>query len=138
MCSNWVPQFLTQEQLRARVAISRDKLKCLKNDPGFLSCVTVCDESRIYHYEPKAKIESTAYRRKGASAQKKVRQAKSADKVMRMAFFDGKNMIYQHVVSRTTPKTTVNVAHNVKVLKQLRRRICAKCPEILKTWIPTL
>ncbi len=67
-----------------------------------LSRVITIDKSWIYHYDWKMKCESEAWLHSGKSRMKKSRQQKSVGKVMFVAFFDCRGMVYQNVCS---PKT---------------------------------
>ncbi len=135
VCSHWVPHFLTREQLDLRIQISTRILARYEQDPEFLNRVITCDETWVYHFDPTTKQESSGYRRKGDFTRKKVRQQKSVGKVMLIAFFDRKGMIYQHIVPHTIPKTTVNSEYYIKVLKKLREHVQRKRPEISKSFI---
>ena len=86
-------------------------------------------------HDPCTKQESSVYVRKGAARRQKVRQAKSVGKVVLIAFFDYQGMIYQQIVPRTKPKTTVNADYYIGVLKKLREHIHKKRSEIEKNWI---
>ncbi len=118
-----------------RIKNSREMLDRLEKDPKFLERVVTVDESWIYHYDPATKQESSCYRGKNQPSKKKVRQAKSVGKVMLIAFFDHKGMIYQHYVPHTDPRTTINKEYYIKVIKQLREHLRKKRPEIAKNFI---
>lgn len=135
VCSRWVPHFLTREQLDSRIAISTKMLARYEQDPEFLNRIITCDETWVYHFDPNTKQESSGYRRKGDPSKKKVRQQKSVGKVMLIAFFDRKGMIYQHIVPTTIPRTTVNTEYYIKVLKKLREHVQRKRPEIANSFI---
>ncbi len=47
ICSTWVPYFLTSTQLSSQVAISKEWLEMIENDPKIFKRVIMCDESWI-------------------------------------------------------------------------------------------
>ncbi len=75
------------------------------------------------------------YQRVGQLLKKKIHQAKSVCKIMLIAFFDKKGMIYEHIVSTTKPRTNVTKEYYVGVLRTLRKHIQWKRPEITKNFI---
>ena len=132
VCARWVPHFLTTEQMKKRVEKCSEWKKMLRNDPNFLDRVITADETWAYYWDPKTKIESSTWKHVDSPRATKVRQSKSAGKVMIITFFDCRGLVYQHEVPS---KTTVNANYYVEVLKQLRRHILKKRPEIADNWI---
>ncbi len=130
--AKWVPHLLTTEQLARRVEVCKQWKMILEADPNYLSHVITGDETWAYYHDPLTKKESSAWKHPQQSRREKVRQAKSAGKVMIIAFFDDTGMIYQHQVPS---KTTVNSEYYIRVLKNLRKHVQRKRPSISKTWV---
>lgn len=64
-------------------------------------------------------------------SQKKLRQQKAASKVMLIAFFDCRGMVYDHFCP---PNTRVTSLYYLKALKQLTKHINQKRPDIRYNW----
>ncbi len=88
VCSTSVPHFLTIEQMQTLAPLSKQ--------PDLRHRVITSDEAWVHYFNPLIKWESEIWRRKGEPGVKKMRQQKSAGKVMLIAFFDYKGLIYQH------------------------------------------
>jgi len=99
---------------------------------NYLSSIITGDESLVYHYN-RATIQDTSVSKLTQSPPpKNARQSKSDGKIMLIAFFDSKGMVYHNFVP---PNTTINAAYYTSVLKTLRRHIMAKRPAILQNWV---
>ncbi len=138
VCSTWVPHMLTRAQLDLRVERANEVLGLIAEDPTYLDRVITCDESWVHYHDPLSKRESEEWRQKGEPRPKKVRQQKSAGKVMLLAFFDHKGLIYQHFVKNVKVKgkrRNFTSTDYLKVLKTLQRHINKKRPELKNRWI---
>ncbi len=49
--STWVSHFLSSEQLSRRVAISKEWLKMIENNPNIFRRVAMCDESWMHYFK---------------------------------------------------------------------------------------
>ncbi len=99
----------------------------MRRDHSFLERIIMCDETWTYHYDPCTKQESAIYRWKGTTSKKKVRQAKLVGKIMLMAFFDHKGMVYQDTIPVTNPKTTVNSTYGCFKKSETKFAIACDC-----------
>ena len=132
VASTWVPHMLTAEQLKTRVDICEENLQRFHDNPDLLKRIITCDEMWVHHYDPQSKRESEAWKSLGSPRLKKVRQQKSAGKVMLISFFDYRGSIYQHYVP---PLVKVNKEYYCSILKTLRGHISHKRPDIKDYWI---
>lgn len=131
VCSRWVPHHLTKEQMKTRIHQCCEWKQMLQNDPNLLKTVITGDETWVHHYDPLTKSATSVWKHTDSPPPKKIRQTKSAGKVMMIIFFDHKGVIYQHAVP---PKTTVNGEYYVSVLKILRQHISRKRHELVGNW----
>lgn len=90
------------------------------------------DETWVNHYDPPLKQETSHWKVSGKKPTTKVRQQKSAMKVMATLFFDCKGMIYQTFL---LPNLTINNAYYISGLEQLRYHISHKRPAIFGDFI---
>ncbi len=133
VCAQWVPHFLTWEQLQRRVDVCRKWKSKVQRDSGYLNRLITGDESWVYLYNPCTKQETSVWKCNKEPAPKKVRQAKSVLKVMMMiTFFDSRDMVYQHAVPAGQ---TMSAAYYVTIWQKLREHIGWKWREIAQTWI---
>ena len=130
--STWVPHFLTRKQMQNRVKVCQEVLAVIEEQPDFLDRVITVDESWVHYYDPLTKQESSHWNTAGAPRKKKVRQQKSAGKVLMFIFFDSRGPVYQHAVP---PKTKINAEYYKSVLEKLLRHIRTKRPELKGTWV---
>ncbi len=78
-----------------RVAICKEILGMLEKDPNNLKRVITGDEKWASHYDPLLKQEISAWNFPGEVWKKTVHQQCSPNKIMLLAFFDCKGMVYQ-------------------------------------------
>ncbi len=98
ICRTWVPHFLTAEQLSSRVAIRKEWLEIIENDPNIFKRVVMCDESWMHHFEPTLKQQCATWKTTTSPRKKKAWKAQSTEKVTLIAFFDYCEMLYQQCV----------------------------------------
>ncbi len=96
MCLARVPHFQWTDEIQACFCACTESLVMITNEPELLIQVITTNESWINHYDPLLKNESSIWLHQNESQLKKVQQRRSAGKVMLIAFFDCKSMIYQH------------------------------------------
>ncbi len=132
VCAAWVPHFLRAHEIERRREICTENLARIAAEPDFLDRVITVDESYIHHYDPKTKRESETWQRPGEPRSKKIRQQKSAGKVLLVAFFDCRGMVYQHVCP---PHTKINKEYYLTVLKTLKDHIRRKRSELIGRWV---
>lgn len=128
--ARWVPRLLTDEHKRQQVQMARDfKRLHFQQGEAFLQSIVTMDESWILYSTPEMKRQSMQWIEKGSNPPTKARVVGSQKKVMLVAFFDFKGMIYQHYVP---PGTTINSAYYCKVLTQFLRHLQTKRPEKIR------
>ncbi len=87
-----------KEQMKKCVEICMEWKDCIAAEPFVLSRIITVDEARIHHLDPLQKQKSITWKSPNSPRQKKVRQQKSPGKVMSMAFFNRRGVVYQHIV----------------------------------------
>lgn len=132
VCARLVPHMLTSEQMLNRINVCNEWKAMLKRDPTFLNRVITCDETWVHHHDPLTKQESSVWKHVDSPPPKKVRQTKSATKVMMLVFFDHEGVIYQHEVPHGV---TVNADHYITALKTLKIHISRKRRHLVRKWI---
>ncbi len=83
--SVWVPHFLTNVQMKDRVAVCQENLGLIEDVPNFLNRVITYNESWVHYFDPKSKQETSHWKSLG-SPQKKVHQQKLARNVRVVVF----------------------------------------------------
>lgn len=127
VCARWIPHSLTEEHKAERVRISKLLLRRWHRNREWFDDVVTCDESWVYHYDPKTKRESTKWVLKGGAPPRKVRAQKSKQKVMVVSFFDQRGMIYTHYCEAGR---NINTEYYMEIITQLIRvHIPRKRPE---------
>jgi len=87
VCARWVPHMLSDEMKAESVRTSRELLECFeKEGEDFLKMIITGDETRVHHYDPENKRQSTEYRHKESPQPKKFKTQASAGKVMLTVF----------------------------------------------------
>ncbi len=74
--------------MKRRVEVAKEWVQRVQRDRNFLSKVITCDETWVHYFHLKSKRESKVWRTSTSPKNKKVRQQKSAGKVMLRVFFD--------------------------------------------------
>ncbi len=105
ICSSWVPHFLTGKQLQQRIDCCAENFGIIAEDPDFLMRVITFDESWIHYHDPRPKSEWEHWKCKNDWKLREVHQQKLAGKVQLIAFFDYRDMVYQHLCP---PQTRIN------------------------------
>ena len=76
MAAKFVARVLTQDQKDSRVAICQELKETVINDPTRLLNVITGDESIVYAYDPKTKLQSSQWKSPGSPRPKKARMQK--------------------------------------------------------------
>ena len=90
----------------------------------------LCNESRIFCYDPETKRQSSQWKHADSPRPKKARQSKSTHKLLMITFFDSNCMIYLHWVPTGQ---TVNKEYYVEVLREFMKRFRRKRPALFKS-----
>ena len=90
--AKFVPRLLTDGQKENRFSISQDMLANTDGDKNFLKNVITGDETWVYNYDVKTKIQSSQWMRKRSPGPKKALMSQSNFKVLLIVFFDWKGI----------------------------------------------
>nr|CAD45369.1 transposase [Bythograea thermydron] len=92
--ARWVPRNPSLHDRFQRRTISEELLTFYNADPaGFESRVVTGDEAWVHHWDPKAKLESMAWKHKGFPTPLKFWTQSSAGKIMDTIFWDTKGVL---------------------------------------------
>ncbi len=98
VCSACVSHMIMTEQVRHHIELCEKWRRHIETDPTILSRIITTDETWIHYFDPLSKQWSNTWKSSTYQRKKKVGQQKSAGKVMLIAFFDRKGVVYQHTV----------------------------------------
>lgn len=96
---------------------------------AFLDSIVTMDETWLHYSTPEMKSQSRQWIEKGGNPPRKAKVVGSAKKIMFLAFFDSKGMVYQHYVSSGT---TINSAYYCEVLAKFLHHLREKRPEKIR------
>jgi len=96
------------------------------SDSSFLGNVITGDETWVYGYDPKTRVQSCQWKSPSSPHVKKARKSRSNIKVMMIVFFDLDGIVPAEIVSRNT---TVNSEYYKGFLEHLRNDVRRKRPE---------
>jgi Transposase. len=104
-----------------------------KTGKAFLDSIVTMDESWILYSTPEMKRMSAQWLTKGSNPPKKAKVVGSEKKLMLIAFFDSKGMIYQTYLPKGH---TINSDYYIKVLSTFLKHLRKKRPEkIAQGWL---
>jgi len=121
-----VPRVLTHDQKDSRVAICQELKETVTNDPTLLLNIITVDESIVYAYDPKTKLQFSQWKSPGSPRSKKAHMQKSKLKTVLICFFDQEGIVHREFVP---PGKTVNVDFYCNVLRRLRENVRRKRPQ---------
>ena len=101
-----------------------------ENDKEFLSKIITGDESWVYSYDVKTKVQSSQWTSKTFLRPKKARQVRSKIKVLLTVFFDASGVVHHEYLPEGS---IVNQTYYNEVLKRLRDAIRRKRPELRRS-----
>lgn len=132
--ARWVPRLLNDELKKQRIAMARDfKNRFFMEGEAFFDKLVTVDEAWVLYSTPELKRHSAQWLPKGTNPPRKAKVAGSRKKVMLIAFFDVKGMVYHHYV---TEKATVNSTYYCGVLQTFLRHLQKKRPEkVTNGWL---
>jgi len=116
LCSRFVPQALTLEQMDKQVATCQDLLNMINGDKKFLDKVITGNESWFFAYDSETKRQSSEWVGEDSSRPKKLRFQKSKVKKMLIMFFDSQGTLHKEFVQEGC---TVNAEYYKGVLDHL-------------------
>ena len=89
-----VPKILSEDQKQRRVNICKGVLQKVRDDPDILYLVMTAEETWVFQYDPETKRQSMQWKTSESPKPKKAHTSKSKIKVMLIAFFDQKGLVY--------------------------------------------
>ena len=101
-----------------------------ENDKEFLSKIITGDESWVYGYDVKTKVQSSQWTSKTFLRPKKARQVRSKIKALLTVFFDASGVVHHEYLPEGS---IVNQTYYNEVLKRLRDAIRRKRPELRRS-----
>lgn len=132
--ARWVPRLLNSEHKHKQIAMAEDlQRRYFQQGEAFFRSIVTMDESWVSFFTPEMKAQSKQWLEKGAPPPKKAKVQNSTKKIMLVAFFDIKGMIYQHWVPKAQ---TINSAYYIEVISKFLDHLRKKRPEKLEAgWI---
>ena len=101
LTARWVPRMLTLAQKRQRTVLCEQHLANFRGDKKlFIERYVTMDETWVHYYDPKTKIQSMQWKRKGSPTTKKFKVLPSADKVLLSVFWDAQVVIMVDYLQR--------------------------------------
>ena len=115
---------LTPIQRANRVDCCHELLQQSKVNPAkFFDCIVTGDESWIHHYDPLSHLEAKIWKRLGEQTRTRLRQERSARKIMMVIFWDKDGVLLTEYLSRGT---TINGPCYALIIERLRSVIVEK------------
>ena len=103
VCTRWVPKLLTPIQRANRVDCCQELLQQSEVNPAkFFDCIVTGDESWIHHYDPLSQLEAKVWKRLGEQTPTRLRQERSAGKIMMIIFWDKDGVLLTEYLPRGT------------------------------------
>ena len=93
------------------------------NPAKFFDCIVTGDESWIHHYDPLSQLEAKVWKRLGEQTPTRLRQERSAGKIMVIIFWDKNGVLLTECLPRGT---TINGPRYASIIEQLRSVIVEK------------
>ena len=126
--ARWVPKLLTEDQKRERARISQEFLELVeREEEEVLGKILTIDESMVSLHTPETKRQSMQWIKKGEPGPIKARVHATRSKVMVLAFFDQKGVVYTNYVPKGV---TVNAAYILKILPIFIKKLRLKRPTL--------
>ena len=124
VCARWIPHNLSEAQMQNRAQQSLALLHPYREDPrGFVSRLITGDEVWVFHHDPFCKEESREWTAIGSPAPVKVRQQRSAGKVMATIYWDSQGVLLADYLPHGR---TINGEYFGSVILQLHDAVRSK------------
>ena len=124
VCTRWIPKLLTPIQRANRVDCCQELLQQSEVNPAkFFDCIVTGDESWIHHYDPLSQLEAKIWKRLGEQTPTRLRQERSAGKIMMIIFWDKDGVLLTEYLPRGT---TINGPCYASIIERLRSVIVEK------------
>ena len=129
VCTWWGPKLLTPIQCANRVDCCQELLQQREVNPAkFFDCIVTGDESWIHHYDLLSHLEAKIWKRLGEQTPTRLRQERSAGKIMMIIFWDKDGVLLTEYLPRGT---TINGPCYASIIERLRSAIVEKwCCEV--------
>lgn len=126
--ARWVPKLLSDAQKDERVRICQQLVAAVhRHSMAYLDSIVTMDETMVSLHTPETKKQSKRWVPKGQPGPIKARVHASRTKLMVIAFFDAKGLIYTNIVPKGK---TVNAAYIVKTLGRFLVNLRQKRPQL--------
>ena len=93
------------------------------NPDNFFHSTVTSDESWIHHYDPLSQLEAKVWKRLGEQTPARLRQERSAGKIMMIIFWDKDDVLLTDYLPRGT---TINGLRYASIIKRLHSVILEK------------
>ena len=124
VCTRWVPKLLTQIKRVNRVDCCQELLQQSEVNPdNFFDCVVTGDKSWIRHYDPLNHLEAKVWKRLGEQTPTRLRQERSAGKIMMIIFWDNDGVLLTEYLPRGI---MINGPCYASIIERLRSVIVEK------------
>ena len=124
VCTRWVPKLLTPIQRANGVDYCQELLQQSEVNPAkFLDCIVTDVESWIHHHDPLSQLEAKIWKRLSEQTPTRLRQERSAGKIMMIIFWDKDGVLLTEYLAR---RTTINGPSDASIIKRLRSVIVEK------------
>jgi [histone H3]-lysine36 N-dimethyltransferase SETMAR len=122
--TRWVPKLLTPIQRANRVDCCQELLQESEVDPGnFFDRIITGDETWVYYYDPLTQQEAKVWKKPGEETPTRLRQSRSAEKIMMVIFWDKDGILLTEYLPRGT---TINGPYYASIIERLRSVILEK------------
>ena len=124
VCIRWTLKLLTPTQRANRVDCCLELLQQSEVNPvKFFDSIVTSEESWIHHYDPLRHLEAKTWKRLGEKIPTRLRQERSARKIMILIFWDKDSVPLTECLPH---RTTINGPSDVSIIQQLRSVIVGK------------
>jgi hypothetical protein len=129
VASKFAPRLLAQDQRNSRVALCQELLDCASEDENFLKRIVTSDETWVYRYDVKTKMQSSQWVGRNLQRRKKVYCVRPKVKVvLTVFFFFAIECVVHHEF--ICQGQTMNRWYYLEVLKCLRENVRRKRPQL--------
>ena len=124
VCTRLVPKLFIPIQRANRVDCCQEFLQQSEVNPAkFSDCIVTGDEFWIHHYDPLSHLEAKVYKRLGEQTSTRLRQERSAGKIMMIILLDKDSVLLTEHMPRGT---TINAPCYASIIERLRSVIVEK------------
>ena len=124
VCTWWVPKLLTPIRRPNCVDCCQELLQQSELNPAkFLHCFVTGDQSWIHHYDSLTQLEAKVWKRLGEQTPTRLRQERSAGKIMMIIFWDKDDVLLTEYLPCGT---TIDSSCYASIIERLRSIIVEK------------